>query len=471
MSDHDTVIVIVGIIIAGSIIYGLWKAIEKGWNTGFADTILFIIILGVLWFCEFSMKTLLIVAMIAYFVENLILAFANHRNKQLSEQLEQYEKLLQLRYRECAIYQNILAQGEQRLFQKTQKISKEWIAQWDEGVRQWERSILEIKNPGYFSEISDKQYPVVVADICAHGYADTFLLYEDALRVKFTAEQIERINEVMRRPLFKEAYPKVVRLMKQNGIKLRKFVDPLTKKKRYKPTMMLLHWWLYMIDDMIAAEYEQQQKDKASGHYKELASMEIYFEDIPKYTEYETLEKILRGFGSLPCSGLCICKKVLLSLLYDISSDYKAARETFIYYKMLIDTVKEGYIAFDKDCSYFTVEEAMKVCRKRDKEEKKDLSISEKTPTFEEAYKLGVKEWMKVSNEKCDNRLIFWKKLVTQTKLEIIFGDEKVQALREAIDKEQERFENEIQSAILANKYLNDNKSYAYLAGILEYNG
>ncbi|GAA4657435.1 hypothetical protein [Bartonella pachyuromydis] len=128
-----------------------------------------------------------------------------------------------------------------------------------------------------------------------------------------------------------------------------------------------------MIDDMITAEYEQQQKDKASGHYKELASMEIYFEDIPKYTEYETLEKILRGFGSLPCSGLCICKKVLLSLLYDISSDYKAARETFIYYKMLIDTVKEGYIAFDEDCCYSTVEWAMQVCRKRDKEEKKAL--------------------------------------------------------------------------------------------------
>ncbi|GAA4657439.1 hypothetical protein [Bartonella pachyuromydis] len=180
MGDHDTFIVIVGIIIAGSIIYSLW--------------------------------------------------LANHQKKQLSEQLEQCEKLLQIRYRECAIYQNILAQGEQRLFQKTQKISKEWIAQWDEVVRQWERSILEIKNPGYFSEISDKQYPVVVADICAHGYADTFLLYEDALRVKFTAEQIERINEVMRRTLFKEAYPKVVRLVKQNGIKLRKFVDPLTKK-------------------------------------------------------------------------------------------------------------------------------------------------------------------------------------------------------------------------------------------------
>ncbi|WP_273759240.1 hypothetical protein [Bartonella sp. ML70XJBT.G] len=444
MGDHDTFIVIVGIIIAGSIIYSLW--------------------------------------------------LANHQKKQLREQLEQCEKLLQLRYRECAIYQNILAQGEQRLFQKTQKISKEWIAQWDEGVRQWERSILEIKNPEYFSEISDKQYPVVVADICAHGYADTFLLYEDALRVKFTAEQIERINKLMIRPIFKQTYPKVVRLMRQNGIKLRKFVDPLTKKKRYKPTMLLFHWWLYMIDDMITAEYEQQQKDKVLQRGEELKA-EIGFEnmpediegymseyikvsmfeyidierDKPKYTEYEMLESIDRcgRFLSHNYRLLCICKKGLLSFLYDVSSDYKAARETFIYYKMLIDTVKEGYIAFDEDCRCATVERAMKVCRKKDKEEKKDLSISEKTPTFEEAYKLGVEAWMRSSNETCDNRLIFWEELITQTKLEVIFGDKKVQALQEAIDKERERFENEIQSAILANKYLNYNKSYAYLASTL----
>ncbi|WP_375679908.1 hypothetical protein [Bartonella sp. AP7XZML] len=127
-----------------------------------------------------------------------------------------------------------------------------------------------------------------------------------------------------------------------------------------------------MIDDMITAEYEQQQKDKASGLYRDLASLEIYFEDIPKYTEYETLKK-LGGFGSMPgdSSVLCICKRELLSLLYDVSSDYKAARETFIYYKMLIDTVKEGYIAFDKSCCYSTVERAMEVCKEREIKKRK----------------------------------------------------------------------------------------------------
>ncbi|WP_246054693.1 hypothetical protein [Bartonella massiliensis] len=81
--------------------------------------------------------------------------------------------------------------------------------------------------------------------------------------------------------------------------------------------------------------------------------------------------------------------------MYDVSSAYKVAGKTFIYYKMLIETVKEGAIAFNEDCRYSTVERVMKVCRKRDKQKKKDFSISEEMPTFEEAYKLGVKEWMR----------------------------------------------------------------------------
>ncbi|WP_375681887.1 hypothetical protein [Bartonella sp. CE47NXGY] len=71
MSDHDTFIVIVGIVIIGSIIYSLW--------------------------------------------------LANYQKKQLSEQLEQYEKLLQLKDRECAIYHDIIAQWEQRLVKKLKK--------------------------------------------------------------------------------------------------------------------------------------------------------------------------------------------------------------------------------------------------------------------------------------------------------------------------------------------------------------
>ncbi|MBX4335842.1 hypothetical protein [Bartonella raoultii] len=471
MSDQEIFLVIVIITIGGGIIYGLWKGIEKSWNAGFGDTILFIILIGALWYFESSMKTLLIVATIAFFIESLMLAFANYQNKQCNEALKQWEKFEQLCGREIAIYREIIAQWEEKLFEKNQKIPKKWIKQWDEAIRHWERSILEIKNIGHIIGAGGQKYPMVVEDICAQGYADTFFLYKQALQVEFTAEQVKRFNKLMSRPIFRKTYRKVVRLMKQNGIPLQKFVDPLTKKKRYKFTMLFLHWWVYMIDDMITAAYEKQQKDKASGHYEELASMEIYFEDIPKYTEYEALKKLQNGFGNLPCRSLYVCKRELLSFLYDVSSDYKKARETFIYYKMLIDTVKEGYIAFDKDYSDFEVEEEMKVCRKRDREEKKDLDICEKMPTFEEAYKLGVKEWMRVSNKKCDNRLIFWKMLLiigsSKEKLKIIFGDETLKALEEAVKKDKEQVENEMQAAVFENKKFCYYKSRGHFIGYL----
>ncbi|CAK02402.1 hypothetical protein [Bartonella tribocorum] len=408
MGDYDTFIVIVGIIIAGIIIYNLW--------------------------------------------------LANHQKKQLSEQLEQCEQFLQLKDRECAIYRNIIAQWEQRLFQKTRKIPQEWIKQWDEEVRYWERSILEIKSPGDFSE-SKGQWPLMIKDICMQGYGEAWFLYGEALTKELTAEHTERINELMMCPIFKKIYRKVVRLMRQNGIKLREFVDPFTRKKRYKPTTLLLHWCLYVVDDMLKAEYEQQQKDKASGCYEELASMEIYYKDLPKYTEYETLEEILPcWYYNMPGDSelLCIYKRELLSLLYDISSDYKKARETFIYYKQLIDTVKEGYMAFDENCRYSTVRYEIDTCKERDKEKKKGLRIAKETPTFEKAYKLGAREWMKVSNKKCDNQWIFWKMLVeignSQEKLKIIFGDEKVKKLEEVIKEDQQQVASKMQAAVFENK-------------------
>ncbi len=65
-------------------------------------------------------------------------------------------------------------------------------------------------------------------------------LYEKALKVKYTVEHIERINDevnyLMRLKNFKKVYLKTVRLMRENGISLQKFVNPLTKKTRYKPT-------------------------------------------------------------------------------------------------------------------------------------------------------------------------------------------------------------------------------------------
>ncbi|WP_375609408.1 MULTISPECIES: hypothetical protein [unclassified Bartonella] len=204
------------------------EVMKKVWK-GFGDTILFIIILGVLWFCEFSMETLLSVAVIAYFVESLMLAFANSHKKQLIEQLEQFEKLLQLKDRECAIYHDIIAQWEQRLVKKTQKISPKWIKQWDEEAKHWERDLLEIKNPEHWlSSESSGQWPLMVKDICMQGYGEAWFLYEKALTKELTDEHIKKINAFI--ITFKKTYLKAVRLMRKNRITLQKFVDPLTKK-------------------------------------------------------------------------------------------------------------------------------------------------------------------------------------------------------------------------------------------------
>lgn len=418
MSDHDTFIVIVGIVIIGSIIYSLW--------------------------------------------------LANYHRKQLIEQLE-------LKDRESAIYQNIITQWEQRLVKKTRKISPKWIKQWDEEVRHWEKDLLEIKNPriGHLLK-SSGQWPLMVKDICMQGCGEARFLYEKALKAELTSKHYERINVLMTIQTFRGLYLKAMRLMRKNRVILQKFVDPLTKKKRYKHTMLSLHWCLYVVDDMIIALYEQQQEEKTTEVYKELAQREIYWDDISKYTEYEEIEKILKfPYHLYPNYELLLSlKRALLSLLYDISDTYKAARNTFIYYKRLIDTVKKGYMAFDKDCRYSTVRNDIDACRKKDKERKKGLRIAKETPTFEKAYKLGVIEWMKVSNKKCDNQCIFWKMLVeinnSKEKLQIIFGGEKVKALEEAIDKNKKQFENEIQEAVLANNYLKYNKSYAYLINTLE---
>ncbi|WP_244427527.1 hypothetical protein [Bartonella vinsonii] len=150
---------------------------EKSWNAGFGDTILFIIIIGAFWYFEFSMKILLSVAVIACCVESLLLAFANRHKKQLIEALEQLMQSKALKNRECEIYKDIIAQWEKKLFEQTRKIPREWIEQWDEGVKQWKRGVLKIKNLGHISEASGQRHPMI-KDICAQGYADAFFLYE-----------------------------------------------------------------------------------------------------------------------------------------------------------------------------------------------------------------------------------------------------------------------------------------------------
>ncbi len=71
-----------------SIIYSIWKGVEKSWNAGFGDTILFIIIIGAFWYFEFSMKILLSVAGIGCLVVRLFLGVANRHKKQINDGID-----------------------------------------------------------------------------------------------------------------------------------------------------------------------------------------------------------------------------------------------------------------------------------------------------------------------------------------------------------------------------------------------
>ncbi len=394
-----------------------------------------------------------------------IIAQGEQKCLQLTDQLERKEQ-------ECAGYQDIIAQGEQRLVKKTQKVSQEWLKQWDEGVRLWERDVLGIKNPREDMKVGGDRLPFV-KDICVRGEHEVRLLYKQALGKKLTYEHYKKICSLLDTSYFRKFFIKAVRLMRKNGITLQKFVDPLTKKKRSQPTMLLLHWWLYVLDDMITAECKQHQKENFTGEDEKKKFTDTLWDHISISIEHKEIEKMLKLSESWSgeCTLLLYCKKNVLLLLCDISSDYKEARETFIYYKKLIKTVKKGYVAFDNGCHSVTVRDVINTCKENDTNRAKNLSIVEGNPTFEEAYKLGVKEWMKSSNEKCDNRLIFWEKLVEEKKLKeklkIIFGNEKVKALKEVVEKDKDQLASEMQKAVLENKDFCYYKSREYFIDYL----
>ncbi|WP_254474990.1 hypothetical protein [Bartonella sp. B1098] len=437
--------------------------------------VVFAIVMGVLWYRGYSTNVLLGFAMgIVCCVVGIMLVAKIYRNKQLTEQLKQKEQEFGQKNRECQIYQKIIEEGEQRLLETTQEISKEWIEQWDEGVRQWERNVLGIKNPRAGIKVSGNR-PSLVKGICAQGEKELHLLYEKALKEDFTEKNYEKICGRLSETFFEEYYVKAVQLMEENGISLQKFVNPVTNKKQYEPTKLSLHWFLYVLDDMITAEYEQYKEKSSKKKTENQKNIDTLWDNISILTtENEEISEMLKhsDFLSNQCNLLLCYKREILSLLCDISSDYKTARETFIYYKKLIKTVKQGYLAFDKSCDFNTVKNAINICRENDKKRGNDLFIVEELRIFEKAYASGAKEWMRLSNEECDDRLIFWEKLVgirnSQKKLKIIFGEEQLKKLEEAVENDREQVKREMREAIFENKDFCYYRSRARFIGCLQ---
>ncbi|ATP12429.1 hypothetical protein BHOIPH791_14370 [Bartonella henselae] len=82
---RDIVIVIVGILILWSIVSDMWEEAENGRNTEFQGTLLLVIVLGVLWYLEFSRNFLLIVAILLFAWRNYLGIIANSEHDRLVE--------------------------------------------------------------------------------------------------------------------------------------------------------------------------------------------------------------------------------------------------------------------------------------------------------------------------------------------------------------------------------------------------
>ncbi|WP_273789881.1 hypothetical protein [Bartonella sp. ML70XJBT] len=82
---RDIVIVIVGILILWAIVSDMWEEAENGRNTEFQGTLLLVIVLGVLWYLEFSRNSLLVVAILLFAWRNYLGIIANFEHDRLIE--------------------------------------------------------------------------------------------------------------------------------------------------------------------------------------------------------------------------------------------------------------------------------------------------------------------------------------------------------------------------------------------------
>ncbi|UTO28247.1 hypothetical protein [Bartonella harrusi] len=74
----------------------------------------------------------------------------------------------------------------------------------------------------------------------------------DTFEKELTDEHCKKVWDLLENFSYhKEYYVKTVRLMENNEIILEKFIDSRINKERIAPTVLLLHWWLYVVDDTI----------------------------------------------------------------------------------------------------------------------------------------------------------------------------------------------------------------------------
>lgn len=141
-------------------------------------------------------------------------------------------------------------------------------------------------------------------DLTASREAYTEHLYEIAKKTPIGEKYYGALNELMKRPYFKQAYDEGLKRFITDGNNVIPFSSPKFSLLREKPTMGALHKTKEVVDSMIRTE-------KRQGDHSQVRSL----------------------------VGI---QKKLLELMDDISSEYKKGRALYHQYSSRIDAMDEG---------------------------------------------------------------------------------------------------------------------------------
>ncbi|WP_246257299.1 hypothetical protein [Bartonella gabonensis] len=123
------------------------------------------------------------------------------------------------------------------------------------------------------------------------------LLYKEALEEELTEEHYEKINNSVKYCIdishFKENYQKTLQLIEENGIIIEEAVKPYTQEIKYKPTMLFFHWYLYVVDNMIANWNRKQSEEFSSEKNEKQESTDSYKGNISTIIECEEIQKTI----------------------------------------------------------------------------------------------------------------------------------------------------------------------------------
>ncbi|WP_375693336.1 hypothetical protein [Bartonella sp. AP23HLJMH] len=217
-------------------------------------------------------------------------------------------------------------------------------------------------------------------------------LYDTALSTALKPEHQKKVQQLMEHSHFKKAYEEATQ-----DVNNRKITDAAYVQKYPDSIMDILHRTKVKISNQI-------QRDNLNG---------------------------------IDTADLVSLEKYIIKLLEDISGDYKTAREVFASYKDLSKAIKEGY---DSLSSSVSINEALNKSNLYQSKGKVS-SVGDRAPSFEDAYKLGIRSKIDDEMFNSSDKLEYYKNLFNTDsyveKLKSPFGEDAVKRLKDAFEYEQ----------------------------------